>query len=79
MNDIVGHGYPYSEEEMKRISEAIAQSRTPHQHTYQMQIANMCMVRWCTICGKAWKCERPQNGSFFGDYWEPILERDEEK
>lgn len=65
------------EELTKRLNEG--RSKQPHQHTFQVQIADMCMVRWCTSCGKTWKCERPQNGSFFGDFWEPILERDEEK
>lgn len=61
------------------MEEAIAnpgkQQILTHVHFYQIATSGRLAMRWCVNCGKAWKCERPQHGSFFGDYWEEILER----
>lgn len=63
----------------KRLNEGrYKQPIMAHQHFYQVQVGNELTVRWCVNCGKAWKIERYQ-GRLFGDYWEPILERDEDK
>jgi hypothetical protein len=44
-----------------------------HDHLYNLDVADTIVVRWCEICGMAWKLER-YGTTKFGDQWVVIQE-----